>query len=167
MILIALGANIPSRYGTPLQTLSAAKAEMQAQGLDIVQQSRVWLSAPVPFDPTQDWYHNAVLHVHSKLSPDELLKTLLAIEADFGRVRGVKNAPRLLDLDIIAYDDSIIETDQNLIVPHPMMHKRLFVLKPLSDISDKWVHPKSGLDLVRLVENIEDQQDIKPLEVAW
>lgn len=168
MILIALGANLPSRYGSPAQTLVAARDALAQQGVVTVKSSRIWLTAPVPFDPDQDWYHNAVIAVETSLLPHDLLSTMLKIEAEFGRVRSVKNAPRLLDLDLIAYEDEVIKDGDNLIVPHPRMHERLFVLRPLEDISNKWTHPifrKNTIEMLRgLPSGVLDAQEAKPLE---
>lgn len=171
MILIALGANLPSRYGTPAQTLSAAKGALEGRGVQIITSSRIWLTAPVPFDADQDWYHNALLSVKTDLSARDLLTLMLEIEEDFGRVRSEKNAPRLLDLDLIAYNEEIIREGERLIVPHPRMHQRLFVLKPLEDISQIWVHPESGHDLAKMLQNLPQDQQAKPLDIdgegAW
>lgn len=165
MILIGLGANLPSRFGPPLATLEAAKEALAERGVVILQSSRVWLTAPVPFDPDQDWFHNAVIDVETDLNPQDLLTLLLELEEDFGRVRSVKNAPRLLDLDIIAYHDEVIEEDDTLLVPHSKMQERLFVLKPLSDISKNWTHPVSGQTVEEMVRLLpDDNQQAKPLE---
>lgn len=172
MILIALGANLPSRYGAPAQTLRAAREALAAiEGIELVASSRIWLTAPVPFDAEQDWYHNAVIQIKTNQTPHDLLATLQSIEGEFGRVRTVKNAPRLLDLDLIAYNDEEIRDSETLIVPHPRMHERLFVLKPLEDISNVWTHPILGhgvADMVRdLPLEILKEQEAKPLENGW
>ena len=164
MIFIALGANLPSRYGTPAETLKAAERAIAARGVKVVKSSRIWQTAPVPFDPDQDWYHNSVIAVETNLEADDLLQNMLDIEEEFGRIRGVKNAPRILDLDLIAYHDEIIMNDERLIVPHPRMHERLFVLKPLFDINDKWNHPKTGHDVAYMIQNCGEDQQAKPLQ---
>ena len=167
MILVALGANLPSRFGTPAQTLYAALKAMAEAGVWPVQISRVWKTAPVPFVEGDPWYHNAVAAVETALEPEALLKALLAIEEAFGRVRTIKNAPRLLDLDLIAYDDRIIRKGEELIVPHPRMHERAFVLMPMSDILDGWKHPESGKTLEQLIAVLPDGQDAEPMEGGW
>ncbi len=164
MIFIALGANLPSRYGSPVQTLEAAKEALLARDILILQSSRIWLTAPVPFNSGQDWYHNAVLAVETALSPHELLQEMLAIEKDFGRVRTIKDAPRLLDLDLIAYHDEIIKDSDTLIVPHPRMHERLFVLRPLEDIFSGWTHPFTGQNVAEMIQNLSEGQQARPLE---
>lgn len=164
MILIALGANLPSRFGTPIETLTAARDALEAAGVSAVKSSAIWLTAPVPFDPDQDMFHNAVIEVETDLDAHELLETMLQVEEDFGRVRTVKNAARILDLDLIAYNDEIIRDGERLIVPHPRMHERLFVLKPLEDISEKWNHPVTGLDVAKMCRDLPGEQDVKRLD---
>ena len=164
MILIALGANLPSHYGAPIDTLTAARDALQEAGVSVLGSSSVWLTAPIPFDPEQDMYHNAVISVKTDMDAHDLLKTMLQVEEDFGRVRTVKNAPRLLDLDLIAYNDEIIKDGERLIVPHPRMHERLFVLKPLKDVSEKWNHPVTGLDVAKMCNDLPDEQDVRRLD---
>lgn len=167
MIIVALGANLPSRYGTPSQTLYAALKAMAERDIWPVQISRVWKTAPVPYDESQPWYHNAVAAVKTDKSPHDLLQTLLKIEEKFGRVRTVKNAPRLLDLDLIAYNDEVINDEPDLILPHPRMDSRAFVLLPMTDILDNWTHPHSRRSLKDLVSVIPADQSAQPVEGAW
>ncbi len=164
MIIIAFGANLPSDYGTPAETIKAAYEALQSKGVSIVKKSRIWLTAPVPFDPDQDWYHNSIAQVETSLSAHDLLDLMLLIEEEFGRVRTIKNAPRLLDLDLIAYNDEVIKDDERLIVPHARCHERLFVLKPLEDISKNWTHPIMGQTVSEMLEKISDNQQAKLLE---
>ena len=98
------------------------------------------------------------------LPADELLTLMLGIEADFGRVRTSRNAPRILDLDLIAYHDRVIKQDDFLIVPHPRMHERGFVLNPLREIAKNWVHPVSGLSIEALVATLPAGQEAKIIE---
>ncbi len=167
MKLVALGANLPSRYGTPAQTLYAALKAMAEKEIWPTQISRVWKTAPVPFVESHPWYHNAVAMVETNKDPHELLKALLAIEEDFGRVRTEKNAPRLLDLDLISYDDEIIMNGPELILPHPRMQERAFVLLPMADIVDEWVHPQTRIDLNDLIKALPKDQTATPLENGW
>ena len=167
MIIIALGANLPSEYGTPAQTLRAAYDAIENNDIKILKKSRIWLTAPVPFDPDQDWYHNSVISVETDLPPHDLLDVLLNIEQEFGRVRSVKNAPRVLDLDIIAYEDRVIrDDDERLIIPHPRMHERLFVLKPLADIDEYWAHPVREKIVKDFIGICSKDQQAKPLETG-
>ena len=167
MKIVALGANLPSRFGTPAQTLYAALKAMAEREIWPVQISRVWKTAPVPFVEGQPWYHNAVAAVETSKSAHDLLKTLLVIEEEFGRVRTVRNAPRLLDLDLIAYDGQIIPEGPEIIVPHPRMDARAFVLLPMADILDDWTHPQTGTKLEDLIAAIPQDQMAEPVEGGW
>jgi 2-amino-4-hydroxy-6-hydroxymethyldihydropteridine diphosphokinase len=164
LILIALGANLPSRYGQPYETLIAAKGAMRDAGLNIVRQSSTWLTAPVPVSD-QPWYHNEVVALETPLSPYGLLEALQAIEQAFGRVRTVRNAPRVLDLDLIAYHDAILSKPE-LIVPHPRMHKRAFVLLPLREIAPDWMHPVLQAPLSSLIAALPEGQNARMMDYA-
>lgn len=163
MILIALGANLPSRHGQPHETLRAARLAMETAGLKITAQSSTWLTAPVPVSD-QPWYHNEVVAVETTLSPYALLETLQSIEEAFGRVRTIRNAPRVLDLDLIAYNDTVLSKPE-LIVPHPRMHRRAFVLLPLQDIAPGWTHPVLGISLTDLISDLPDDQEARPVQM--
>lgn len=157
MIFVALGANLPSAYGAPHETLAAAMKALDRDGLRVVACSSVWLTAPVPVSD-QPWYHNAVVAVETAFSPYALLEKLQGIENEFGRVRTVRNAPRVIDLDLVAYGDQILDRPE-LIVPHPRMHQRAFVLLPLREIAPGWMHPISGATLNDMIGIIPaDQQ---------
>lgn len=148
VMLIALGANLPSRYGRPEDTLEAAKAELARRRASILKSSDVILTDPVPA-ADQPKYRNAVISVATDLPPRELFRLLKAIEADFGRTDSMRNAARVLDLDLIAYGERVIN-EADLVVPHPRMHLRAFVLEPLCEIAPSWMHPvlkKTALEL--------------------
>lgn len=159
MIIIALGANLPSKFGTPRETLKQAIREISRQGIKILYQSPIYLTAPVPISD-QPWYHNAVIRAETDKSPIDLLKILQSIENKFGRVRTERNAPRVIDLDIVAYNDSVVGEDE-LIIPHPRMHERAFVLYPLRDVAKNWVHPVSQKSVEILINELPDGQEIK------
>lgn len=161
MIIVALGANLDSEIGSPVETLDAAVSELEKRGCNIVSKSRTYLTAPVPVsdDP---WYHNSAVAIETYRDPYELLSLLQSIEDDFGRVRSYKNAPRLLDLDLICYDDQIVDKPE-LIVPHPRMHERAFVLHPVSDVCAGFIHPVTGVCLSDLMAALPDDQEIKVL----
>lgn len=148
MILIALGANLPSPAGAPAETLNQAVNLMAQRDITVEKQSGFYESVawPNPADPP---FINAVVSVKTSLSPGELLTKLHRIEAEFGRRRGEPNAPRTLDLDIIDYDGRVESGPPEL--PHPRMHHRAFVLCPLAEIVPRWRHPVSGLTVKQLV----------------
>lgn len=126
---IGLGANL----GDALATLKLAARQLeQTPGIDQMTMSRLYRTAPV--DSSGPDYINAVASIHTRLSASALLAALQNIEQQHGRQRPYRNAPRTLDLDLLLYGDETIN-EPHLIVPHPRMHERAFVLKPLSDLN--------------------------------
>lgn len=143
MILIGLGGNLDSpRYGPPRATLEAALAVLATAGIRAVARSAWYRSAPQPVSD-QPWFVNLVVRVETSLAPRDLLDRLQAIERDFGRRRGARNAARIIDLDLLDYDGRISD-DPALTLPHPRLHERAFVLVPLRDVAPGWRHPRSG-----------------------
>jgi 2-amino-4-hydroxy-6-hydroxymethyldihydropteridine diphosphokinase len=141
MILVGIGSNLASAQScTPRATVAAALAALPAVGVGVAAQSSWYLSAPVPPSP-QPWFVNGVAALRTALEPVELLARLLAVEGRFGRVRGERNAARILDLDLLDYDGRIIDSD-SLILPHPRLHLRAFVLVPLAELAPDWRHPR-------------------------
>ena len=132
---------------------------MAAKGISVTESSRIWLSAPVPASD-QPWYSNAVVCVDSELPAQSLLSQLKDIETSFGRVRVQRNEARVLDLDLIACNDDVM-TSEGLVLPHPRLHERAFVLMPLREVAPDWIHPvlkKSVDDLIAALP----PQEIKP-----
>lgn len=156
---IGLGANLQHPvYGSPRQTLEAAIAALQAAGLDIVARSSWYESAPVPL-ADQPWYVNGVVAVHSNLSAADLLAILHRIEAEFGRVRSVVNAPRVVDLDLLDHrGESRPGGAGDPVLPHPRMAERGFVLLPLQEVAPDWRHPVSGQPLATLIAQLPGDQ---------
>jgi len=141
MIVIALGANLPSRAGAPRETLLAALDALTAFGVRVTAVSPFYASKAWP-DPGDPAFVNAVAIVETELSPHALMTRLHEVETSFGRKRSTKNAPRPLDLDLIDYDGRVENGPP--VLPHPRMHDRAFVLAPLADVAPGWRHPISG-----------------------
>lgn len=160
MILIGLGANLESRFGPPRSACEAALDELTARGLHIVRRSRWWESAPVP-PSDQPWYVNGVAVVETALEPVPLLALLHDVEAAMGRVRTVRNAPRVIDLDLLAYDDRVL--DGNVVVPHPRLAERAFVVLPLNDVAPHWRHPVTGRTVEEMRTALPPGQVARPL----
>lgn len=108
----------------------------------------------------QNWFINAVAEIRTTLVPGDLLKVLQNIEKMMGRVRAFAGAPRTIDLDLLLYGQEIIN-DVDLIVPHPEMHKRLFVLEPLCEIASYLIHPIFGVSMRGLKERLNDQKIVE------
>lgn len=156
---IGLGANLQHPvHGSPRQTLTAAIEALHAAGLEIMHRSSWYESAPVPL-ADQPWYVNGVVSVHSDHDAADLLAILHEVEATFGRVRSVANAPRVVDLDLLDHRGEIRPaTAGNPVLPHPRMHERGFVLLPLQEIAPEWRHPASGRPVAELVATLPADQ---------
>jgi 2-amino-4-hydroxy-6-hydroxymethyldihydropteridine diphosphokinase len=98
----------------------------------------------------QPWYVNGVVAVETTLAPMALLESLLAVEDGFGRHRSAPNAARTLDLDLLDYDGTQC-AGERLVLPHPRLHERRFVLAPLAEIAPQWRHPRSGKTAAELL----------------
>ncbi|MFZ5834509.1 MAG: 2-amino-4-hydroxy-6-hydroxymethyldihydropteridine diphosphokinase [Pseudomonadota bacterium] len=138
MILIGIGGNLPGPFGPPREGLPQALKALEAGGARLVACSHWYGSHAVPRSEQAD-YVNAVASIETGLAPSDLLALMQAVEVSFGRVRGVLNAPRTVDLDLLAYAD--VCQAKELELPHPRLHLRAFVLRPLCDIAPDWQHP--------------------------
>jgi 2-amino-4-hydroxy-6-hydroxymethyldihydropteridine diphosphokinase len=160
VILIGIGSNVAApQYGSPRETATAALDRFGAIGVELVCRSRWYLSEPVPTSD-QPWFVNAVVVVATGLSPEPLLDRLLAVESQFGRVRGTRNAARTLDLDLIDYEGRVCDTER-LLLPHPRLQERRFVLAPLCEIAPQWRHPLIGLTATELLARLPAGQPIR------
>lgn len=149
---VALGANL----GEPVRALKGALRAMSEAGIEQLACSSFYRTEPI--DSSGPDYVNAVAKVSTNLSADDLLRRLLAIEKEFGRIRpaGVHNAPRTLDLDLLLYEENVLQTPF-LTLPHPRMHERAFVLVPLAEISPEAVIPGQGR-VKDLLPGVTDQR---------
>jgi 2-amino-4-hydroxy-6-hydroxymethyldihydropteridine diphosphokinase len=141
MILIALGANLPSNGLEPVETLQRALARLVELGVGVARVSSFYETPAWP-DAADPPFVNAVAAVNTALQPVELLALLHGVETDYGRMRSAPNAPRTLDIDLIDYDGRVMEGD--LVLPHPRAASRAFVLVPLADVAPDWRHPVTG-----------------------
>ena len=138
-VVIALGSNLAGGYGSSEALLEAALAKFPEVGLKVLKRSSWWRSAAWP-DPNAPEYRNGVALVEASAGPEAVLAALLQVEAELGRTRGERNAPRTLDLDLIAYGREVRDAP-GLTLPHPRAHERRFVMGPLAEIAPAWVHP--------------------------
>jgi len=169
MIFIGLGANLPTEeFGTPLQGLKAALACLEGEGVKVARCSPWYRSAPVPLSD-QPWFYNAVASVTCHLAPQALLSVLLRCESRLGRVRAMRNEPRVVDLDLLDYGGQCLdlaagEDAPALVLPHPRLAGRAFVLYPLRDIAPLWRDPVGGELISDLINALDGDQIIKRVE---
>jgi 2-amino-4-hydroxy-6-hydroxymethyldihydropteridine diphosphokinase len=163
MILIGLGGNLPSpAYGAPRQTLTAALAALGGEGIAVIARSAWYRSEPVPHRD-QPWYVNAVARLETTYRPGDLLTAMQRVERRFGRVRGPPNAARTVDLDLLDYDGLEIDTPA-LVLPHPRLHQRRFVLLPLAELLPDWRHPRLGRTAAELIAGLISPEIVYPLQ---
>lgn len=143
---IALGSNIGNRQ----KNLEIALDKISKINT-ITKQSAIHETKPVDYHD-QPKFLNMAIEIETKLSPSELLKKLQEIENKIGRTRSIKKGPRIIDLDILLYNNEIIDKP-NLKIPHPAMHQRSFVLDPLSEIAPKIKHPVLNKTINELRKN--------------
>ena len=161
MILIGLGANLPSQAGPPLRTLKRALGELERQDVEIRGVSSFYETPAWP-DPADPAFVNAVAAVQTRLQPVELLMLLHGVETALGRLRSAPNAPRTLDLDLLDYDGQVVATPA-LTLPHPRLCERSFVLVPLRDVAPRWRHPVTGENIEDLLAALPDREAPKKL----
>lgn len=147
---VALGANLGDRA----VSLRAAIEQLGALGV-VEAVSPFFDTAPVGYTE-QPRFLNAVARLRTNLPPRDLLRGLLEIEAALGRVRTIRWGPRVIDLDLLLYDDAIIDTP-DLVVPHPRLHERRFVLEPLAALAPDLAHPVLKRTVSALLGSVTDQ----------
>lgn len=120
----------------------------------VVALSEIRSSAPVGYDSDHE-YLNGVFHLETRLEPDDILARCMAIERELGRVRtpGAGYEDRPIDLDILFYDDAVI-SNENLVIPHPRMHERRFVIEPMNDLAPDFVHPTLKKSMKQLLDEM-------------
>ena len=159
-VILAIGGNLAGDYPSLEALLEAALSAFPRAGLRLVRRSGWWRSSAWP-DPGQPAYLNGVAIVETQHAPRELLAALQGLEAAFGRKRSAPNAPRTLDLDLVAYGRQVIEAP-GLSVPHPRAHQRRFVMGPLAEIASDWTHPTLGKTATELAAGAKVGADAEP-----
>ena len=162
MILLGIGGNLSARDGMPalVTCRAAADALGTIPGLRLAGLSGWYESDPVP-PSGQPPYVNGVARLEGAMDPAALLAVLHAIEARHGRTRSVPNAARTLDLDIIAIG-RMVRAAPDPVLPHPRMHERAFVLRPLLDVAPDWQHPVLGVSARTLLRALP-RQGVRPI----
>jgi 2-amino-4-hydroxy-6-hydroxymethyldihydropteridine diphosphokinase len=161
MILIGLGANLPSAWGVPKETLNKAVVALEQTGISVITQSQYFLSTPLGRSG-QGIYVNSAVQVVSHLPPEAILQRLHTIEHKAGRRRGVRWRSRELDLDLLEWHGVVRHGARAtqmpgyipLTLPHPGIENRAFVLAPLAMIAPRWHHPLSGLTPLQMLKRL-------------
>ena len=156
MILIALGSNLKSEtYGDPIKNCHKAM-EFLEKRFELEKVSNFYETEPIP-KSNQAMYVNGVVSVKTNFLPKKILSELMNIEKIFKRVRHLKNESRVIDLDLLCFND-LISKDKHLQLPHPRMHLRRFVMQPLCDINKEWVHPLSKEKAKNILKKLANQK---------
>ena len=153
-IYLGLGGNMGDTQGA----LDAAIEQMACEALRVTRCSSVYRTKPVS-DIVQDDYLNCVVEAETTLSPRELMAHLLRIEAGLGRERGARWGPRTMDIDVLVYGE-VVSDDAEIILPHPRMQERLFVLVPFCELNPNYVHPLLRERVIDLKERLEETQTL-------
>ena len=158
---LALGSNL----GNKINNIEITKFELEKNKIKIVKSSSNYISESWP-DHAMPNYINVIVKIKTNLVPLELLEICNLIETTLGRARLKKNEPRRCDIDIIDFNQKILnEKNGKLILPHPRMNKRNFVLLPLFEVEKSWKHPKLKINIVNLINSlpIKDLRSIKKI----
>ena len=153
--------SIGSNLGNKKKNIQFAKFKLINANIKIINSSKNYETLSWP-NKKKPKFINVVLKVKTNLSPKKLMKKCLEIEKELGRIRKLKNEPRICDIDIIDYEGKILK-ETKLFLPHPKMHKRSFVLLPLYEIAKSWIHPVKKKNIKNLINslNIDDLRGVK------
>ncbi|MFV1951628.1 MAG: 2-amino-4-hydroxy-6-hydroxymethyldihydropteridine diphosphokinase [Nitrospinota bacterium] len=158
---IGIGSNIGNTYSNCLRAIE----ELNRSGKNrIVAKSSLYKTEPIGYT-NQKWFINCVVELETLLSAKDLLLLLKDIEFRLGRTKGPRWGPRNIDIDLLLYDNQVIN-DTDLKVPHPEIKKRRFVLAPLSEIAPDLIHPVIGLSIKALLDSVGDAQRVEMLKTG-
>lgn len=155
---LSLGSNLGDRY----RHLSEARSLLQKSGVRILKESSIYETEPVDY-LEQPWFYNQVLEVESRLNPISLLALIKDIELRMKRKNTVPKGPRTIDIDILLAEKNVFQT-QKLIIPHPRMSFRNFVMIPLAEIAPDLIHPLLHKPISILAQQTGDMAEVRKVE---
>ena len=153
-ILLGLGSNLGERFDNLTYAINALAPEIMVQTV-----SPTYETQPL-YVTQQPEFLNLLVRATTTLSPISLLDLIQTLEIELGRKPSVRFGPRIIDIDIIDYNSLILDLE-NLTIPHPRMHERLFVLRPLIDIVPNWIHPPTGKTVQQLIDSLPEPGIVK------
>lgn len=151
-VYLSLGSNVGSRE----EMLQSAINALAAPDLRVLRVSSVYETEPMDV-PNQPWFLNLVAEIQTQLFPLVLLARLQRVERQLGRKRGVSKGPRSIDIDILMFERFVVDT-ATLIIPHPRMTERRFVLEPMAELSPELRHPVTRKTMRELLSGVASQQ---------
>ena len=155
-IIIGIGGNLKSDDGDhPIKVAMKAIRFLEDYSIEITNQSSWYETEPIPRSDQPNFF-NCIIFANTILNELDVLKSLHDIEHILGRRRKLANEARVIDLDLIAYSNKILR-NKKIIVPHPRAHKRRFVMEPLSELDQNWVHPVLKININKILKNLENQ----------
>ena len=167
MIFLGLGSNLPSKYGDTFANINLAISSLEAYGIKVIKRSSFYKTPSYP-DRKNPKFINVVILVKTNLPVIDLMSVLIFIEEKLERKRVKKNDPRTCDIDIIDYNNQILNLKYNnldLTLPHKELTTRNFILFPLKEISPNWKHPKTKEIISDLLEKLSDDDKNSILKI--
>jgi 2-amino-4-hydroxy-6-hydroxymethyldihydropteridine diphosphokinase len=155
---LSLGSNLGDKAGN----LERAREKLSLKGLQLLKTSSLYHTEPVDYED-QDWFLNQVLQVGTLAGPEELLNFCLEAESELGRERRIPRGPRLIDIDVLLYDQIILNLPE-VQIPHPRMHLRRFVLEPLVTLAPDVLHPAFRKTVSTLLKECRDPAQVMKLD---
>jgi len=155
-IIIGIGGNIKSEEGVhPIRIAMRAISYFKDYSINITNQSSWYETEPIPKSDQPNFF-NCIVLANTNLNELDVLKSLHEIEYKLGRKRRMINEARIIDLDLIDYSNKIL-TNKEIVIPHPRAHQRRFVMEPLAEIDNTWVHPILKININKILKNLDDQ----------
>ena len=167
MIILSLGSNLSSSYGNRFQNIDLAILNLEVHGIQIIKKSSYYETPSYP-NKNNPRFINVIISVKTDLSPDGLMSVLIGIEEKLERKRNKKNDPRTCDIDIIDYNNQVLDfkyKNLNITIPHKKLIFRNFVLLPLQEISPEWKHPITKENIRTIIDNLSEEDKKSILKI--